>query len=97
MKKSCQGEELFHLQINFLKVAIPMGWILILLLCVTHISIILSNVQALHNNRAVTILTFRWSSSVLTVMNQPYLQSSEKSQSYALTIRINQLSIMNGP
>ena len=29
-------------------------------------------------------------------MNQPYLESGEKSQSYVLTIRINQLSIMNG-
>ena len=48
----------------FLKFAIPLGWILILLLFVTHISIILGNVQALYNNRAVTILIYRWSSSV---------------------------------
>ena len=35
----------------FLKVAIPLGWILSLFLIVTHISI-LSDVQALYNNRA---------------------------------------------
>ena len=36
----------FRFQKSFLKVAIPLEWILILLLSVTHISIILSNVQA---------------------------------------------------
>ena len=81
----------------FLKVAIPMEWILNLLVFVTHISIILSNVQALYNNRAVTILIFRWFFLRLIVVNQPYLESGEKSQSYVLTIWINQLSIMNGP
>ena len=46
------------------KVAIPLGWIFSLLLFMTHISIILSNVQALYNNRAVTILILMWSSSI---------------------------------
>ena len=30
-------------------------------------------------------------------MNQPYLESGEKSQSYVLTIQTNLLIIMNGP
>ena len=50
-------------QVIFLKVAIPKGWFLSLFLFVANISIILSNVQALYSNRAVTILIFRWSSS----------------------------------
>ena len=49
----------------FLKVVrIPWDGSWVLLLFVAHISIILSYVQALYNNRAVTILIFRWSSSV---------------------------------
>ena len=56
-----------------------------------------SNVLALYNNRAVTILVFYLVFLSLTVMNQSYLESREESQSYILTIRINQLIIMNGP
>ena len=32
----------------------------------------------------------------LAVMNNPYLESGEKSQSYVLTFQINQLIFMNG-
>ena len=55
----------------------------------THISIILSNGQALYNNRTATIKFFIFVFFRLTVMNQPYLDSGEKSQSYVLTIQIN--------
>ena len=44
--------------LNFFYIATPLGWILSLLLFVKDISIILSNVQTLYNNRAVAILIF---------------------------------------
>ena len=51
-------------------------------------------VHSLYNNKIFNIKVVFLH---LAVMNQQYLDSSEKSQSYVLTIQINQLIIMNSP
>ena len=80
----------------FLTVAILPGWILKLLLFVTDISIVLSNVQALYNNITVTILIL--SGPPLFDSYEPAISWSQwKSESYVLMILINQLIIMNSP
>ena len=56
--------------------------------CDTYFHHIVSNVQALYNNRAVKIFTIQMVFLRLTVMNQPFLEISEKSLSYVLTIQI---------